>query len=277
MSKEALAAELLPVSSLEAALPHLRRPFAPAAVKFKLQAAWGSGGLVVAYIDARLVIERLNAVCGAYWDETFESAGQGAIWCYLSIGPTDGRVGQRVTHSDVGTGRDLKATISDARKRAAVPFGVGVSIYALAQARLIVGNEDGQLRTREIKGKQEPTLDERTVSWLRGGYERWLVARGEEAFGPVLDHGDVEGAQGDPDEGAESGDLSGDLPDPQVQGEEADAARERAREAYARRPDRRSLLPAEFQRRLTEAGTSMEALEAFAGEMELAASVEATA
>src|SRR4051812_11832168 len=105
MSKEGLAEATLPVASLDEALLHLRRPFAPAAVKFKLQSTWGSGGLVVAYIDARLVVERLNAVVGGRWEEKFESAGAGGLWCHLTI--------KGVTHSDIGTGRDLKSMISD--------------------------------------------------------------------------------------------------------------------------------------------------------------------
>jgi hypothetical protein len=67
------AAVDLPVTSLNDALPMLRRPFTPAAVKFKVQRKLGEAGVqIVGYIDARLVIERLNLVVGDQWSASYE-------------------------------------------------------------------------------------------------------------------------------------------------------------------------------------------------------------
>src|SRR5690349_6945117 len=95
--KANLADEKLPVGTLAKALPHLRRPFTAEAVKFKVQTAWQGGGMVVAYIDARLVVERLNAVIGDNWAASYETAGQGLMWCYLTLDGT--------TRSDIGAGQ----------------------------------------------------------------------------------------------------------------------------------------------------------------------------
>jgi hypothetical protein len=57
----------------------LRRPFPPEAIKFKGQAVVGGTALCVPYIDARLVIERLNHVCGMDWQPTYEPARQVAV------------------------------------------------------------------------------------------------------------------------------------------------------------------------------------------------------
>jgi hypothetical protein len=44
--------------------------------------------LCVPYIDARLVIERLNHVCGMDWQPTsYEPLGK-SLWCHLTIGET---------------------------------------------------------------------------------------------------------------------------------------------------------------------------------------------
>ena len=58
-------------TTIDAALPLLRRPFSPSAVRAKVQnqdrAKPPSWGQVIRYIDARLVSERLNLVAGGRW------------------------------------------------------------------------------------------------------------------------------------------------------------------------------------------------------------------
>ena len=53
-----------PCASLADALPHLRRPPGAAAVRFKIQNAADDAAQVAAYVDARLVYDRLDQVCG---------------------------------------------------------------------------------------------------------------------------------------------------------------------------------------------------------------------
>ena len=58
-------------TTIDAALPLLRRPFSPSAVRAKVQnqdrAKPPSWGQVIRYIDARLVSERPNLVAGGRW------------------------------------------------------------------------------------------------------------------------------------------------------------------------------------------------------------------
>jgi hypothetical protein len=81
----ALADADLPVFSIREAIPHLRRPFAPAAVRWKVQTEWGRGAVVIAYIDARLVVERLNAVCPTMWETRYEASPEGGLRCHLTL------------------------------------------------------------------------------------------------------------------------------------------------------------------------------------------------
>jgi hypothetical protein len=250
-------------------LAELRRPFAPAAVKWKIQTEWGSGAIVVAHIDARLVIERLNKVVGFGWTDTYTPLGNGFMWCTLTV--------NGVPHTDVGKGDDAKAAVSDALKRAGVKFGIGVSIYALAAVRMNVGAGPGKLRTERKKKKQRDgsykevnvcVLDALNLEKLADSYGKWLGGKGSQ-FGEPLEHGDVEGATGmemdvEPDVPADD-----DGPDVmQAEGEQADAARERARNAFDVLRERGEMLPGIFNRGLTAAGGSIEELEAFAGELE---------
>lgn len=209
-----------PVDSLDAALPHLRRPFMPAAVKWKVQASWGetkggpaTGAIIVGYIDARLVSERLNMVVGGNWSEKPVRVGDrpDALMYELTVFDT--------THVDVGIsqgateGMKLKGAHSDALKRAAVRFGVGVPLYAMPEVRVDV-TQDGAEKsdgTPTIKRRHDGKpgyLSQTVEGLLRKQYEDWLKREGEETFGSPLDHGDASaGSVGydDPEDEAEGG------------------------------------------------------------------------
>jgi hypothetical protein len=166
----------------------LRRPFTTAAVRFKVQAIWPkenpTGGLIVSYIDARLVVERLNLVLPHLWFDAYRPVGNGQMWCDLTV---DG-----ITRSDVGEGQG-KGLVSDALKRAAVKFGIGVSLYAIPSMRLDV--QSGALK-RPVSSKTLE-LTPSGEALLRSMYSQWLDQHGRQAFGDPLDHGDVEDAAGD--------------------------------------------------------------------------------
>jgi hypothetical protein len=181
----------LPVDSFRDAAPHLRRPFTAAAVKFKVQATWPkqnpANGLVVAYIDARLAVERLNLVCPHLWIDEYQPI-QGGLLCRLTI---DG-----LTRHDIGEGVG-KGLYSDALKRAAVKFGVGVSLYAIPQS--FIGVADGSAKPKQSGNGPTLVLTDVGERIIRDRYRTWLALTGTQAFGDPLDHGDVEGSQGDAD------------------------------------------------------------------------------
>jgi hypothetical protein len=195
----------MPVESLREALPLLRRPFTPEAVKWKVQNVFkdATGAVLVAYIDARLVIERLNLVAAQEWTASYEPVGDSGMWCHLHA--------FEVTRTDFGSGSGFerdKARVSDSLKRAAVHFGIGVSVYALPQVTVWANKAGDRLERREVwdaKAKaKKPTLvlTPDGHAWLREAYrERLQDPEGFlKAFGEPLDHGDVADAGGMEDE-----------------------------------------------------------------------------
>jgi hypothetical protein len=111
-------------------LEQLRRPFPATRISFKCQTKPSEKGnsLVVAYIDARDVMERLDEVVGPDWSDRYEKAGTAkGLVCYLTV--------CGVTRADVGDddneNEPVKSAYSDAFKRAAVKFGVGRFLYDL--------------------------------------------------------------------------------------------------------------------------------------------------
>jgi len=117
-------------------LPQLLEPFPTNEIKWKPQSVKGDKCMAVAYIDARLVQDRLDEVVGqAYWKDYYEILPDGhTVQCSLAI-----RIdGEWIVKQDVGSpseqpdaGDRMKASYSDALKRAAVKWGVGRYLYSL--------------------------------------------------------------------------------------------------------------------------------------------------
>jgi hypothetical protein len=238
-----------PVDSYRDAAPHLRRPFARSAVKFKIV----GGNTVAAFIDARLVIERLNLVVPHLWFDEYETV-PGGLLCKLTV---DG-----ISRIDIGTGyaNNAKGLRSDSFKRAAVKFGVGVSLYAIPSVAI-----DSQYTTKQGKST---LITGAGMKHLRDRYEGWLENFGVKNFGDVLDHGDSEDAAGDVE--AEEGALAEpDAPaeDPPLDTGEALALVARAEE-LAKTVPAKTLPPAAFKRQLASARPSIESLELLVSSLE---------
>jgi hypothetical protein len=166
---------------LAEAIPELRRPFHPDLVQFKAEdwEADNSAVIAVPFIDRAAVIERLNFVVPGLWFPKYGSAGQeGLLWCHLTI--------DAVTRSDVGESNgesSKKALVSDALKRAAVHFGVGVSLCTVPKLRIPTEGND-----LVVTANGKPRLTEAGEAHGTEHYERWLEEGGLETYGDVLIH-----------------------------------------------------------------------------------------
>src|SRR5215510_1362608 len=122
-------------ADVEALTRALAEPFEPSAVRFKPAVVSGHRAMALAYVDARVIQDRLDEVLGvAGWQDEYECLPDGSVICRLRL-----RLGDKwVTKMDVGGpseqpdgGDRMKAAFSDALKRAAVKFGVGRYLYRL--------------------------------------------------------------------------------------------------------------------------------------------------
>ncbi|HYT92528.1 MAG TPA: Rad52/Rad22 family DNA repair protein [Gemmataceae bacterium] len=113
----------------------LAEPFEREEVKFKPAVVSGNRAMALAYVDARVIQDRLDEVLGPLnWQDDYECLSDGSVVCRLRL-----RLGNEwVTKVDVGGpseqpdgGDRLKAAFSDALKRAAVKFGIGRYLYRL--------------------------------------------------------------------------------------------------------------------------------------------------
>lgn len=211
----------LPLDSLRDAAAELRRPFETNAVKWKVQTQFGpkdqkpSGGIIVAYMDRGLVIDRLNMVIPHLWTASFEPQERNHMLCRLTVACAVPQITpeatlqiigpESITREDVGEGGTLKARYSDALKRVAVHFGVGVSLSRVPRSRMYVNDRDsgqpsGVLRAYpKAKGGYGLEIESGGLAYLRRRYDDWLEQVGKKAFGEPLSHGDLGDAQGDED------------------------------------------------------------------------------
>jgi hypothetical protein len=120
---------------IQAITTALAEPFDPQDVKFKPQMVKNNRCLAMAYIDARLIQDRLDEVLGVEnWQDSYKILPDGSVICRLRL-----KLGDRwITKTDVGSpseqpdgGDRMKAAFSDALKRAAVKFGIGRYLYRL--------------------------------------------------------------------------------------------------------------------------------------------------
>ena len=115
----------------------LSAPFDAAEVKFKPAVVSGNRALALAYVDARVIQDRLDDVLGVMgWQDSYRVLPDGSVMCRLRLKIGD----QWITKVDVGGqseqpdgGDRTKAAFSDALKRAAVKFGVGRYLYRIPQ------------------------------------------------------------------------------------------------------------------------------------------------
>ncbi len=113
----------------------LAAPFDAREVRFKPAVVSGNRAMALAYVDARVIQDRLDDVLGVTgWQDEYECLPDGSVVCRLRL-----RLGDEwITKMDVGgqseqpdEGDRRKAAFSDALKRAAVKFGIGRYLYRL--------------------------------------------------------------------------------------------------------------------------------------------------
>ncbi len=179
-------------------LAKLRAPFAPSAIKFKPQATTQdqSKGLVVFYVDARLIAARLNAAVGVGgWCDEYQVISHDPklglpVECRLTVlGVTKADVGQLASAAGVDE-KAWKSTYSDALKRAAVKFGLGAYLYVLPSP---------WVETKVGRNGKAQGFTEAGQAAARKAYESWLKSPAN-TYGDPIDHGEVEPVRETPPE-----------------------------------------------------------------------------
>lgn len=109
-------------------LDKLKAPLAITDIDFRVQSINNNGlACLISYKDARVDMNRLDAVCGGMWQNKYELI-DGNLHCGIGIKFGD----EWVWRFDVGTESNtekIKGEASDAFKRAATRWGIGRELY----------------------------------------------------------------------------------------------------------------------------------------------------
>lgn len=115
-------------------MEQLTKPLDPSRIQLRVQNAGetkrGVWCTLLAYKDSRVDVERLNEVFGLDWELDYREDASGNKVCMLSV--WDGN--KWITRSDVGTEsytEKEKGSYSDALKRGAFRFGIGIELYSM--------------------------------------------------------------------------------------------------------------------------------------------------
>lgn len=125
-------------STVEEIMSKLKEPFPADEIDWRVQrsmkTARGDKAIVLAYLNARAVMDRLDDVVGANnWTDTYDRWGDNGVKCCLTV-----RLGNKwITKEDGADDTDIEATkggFSSSFKRAAVKFGIGRYLYKLKES-----------------------------------------------------------------------------------------------------------------------------------------------
>lgn len=151
----------------------LAKPFDPEYVKWRVARATKNGKLqVLCYIDARHVMDRLDAVIGpSNWQTEIEETPKGRVLCHLSLYIDNGWVKKTDGAGNTAVEGE-KGAISDALKRAAVQFGIGRYLYSFGN---IYANPDPRF-PKQIAKDEIARLQKGVYSHYKGEWEKMKAA-----------------------------------------------------------------------------------------------------
>lgn len=150
----------------------LSEPFPPEEVQWRIEALSKDRkrALVVPYVDARTVLDRLDRVVGPEgWHDEYQVLADAERTLKDERGERQERLVEvkcrltvlGVTKEDVGEGDSLKAAFSDALKRAAVKFGVGRYLYRLEKQWVDYDAEKGRFTPPRLPPQEAPEEEEK--------------------------------------------------------------------------------------------------------------------
>jgi hypothetical protein len=161
----------------------LKEPFPAEEINWRVQKAGIRNGkpyaLIVAYLNARAVMDRLDEVCGpSNWFDSFDEAPQSGLECGIAICCEPSNPDSTwVTKHDGAENTNIepvKGGFSDAFKRAAVKWGIGRYLY----------NFDKVFAVFTDKGKYSTKIGEKWHKWNPPKLPDWALP-GKSATPPL--------------------------------------------------------------------------------------------
>lgn len=141
-------------------LKELSNPLDIKDIDFRVQSInKGKYATILAYKDARVDMNRLDDVCGMFWQKKYDII-DGNLYC--SVGIYSEELKQWIWRQDVGTESKTekeKGQASDSFKRACFNWGIGRELYEYPIIQV-------KLKENELTADFKPTFDFKLKEWI---------------------------------------------------------------------------------------------------------------
>jgi len=168
-------------------MEELNTPFETRHIEWRVQSASKRGNnlkvLVLPYLTARSVMQRLDDVCGGFWQSNYDkiqTTGTEAFQCRLSIKIGDEWI-TRTDAAEVSDIESVKGGHSNALKRAGVQWGIGRYLYDLEPFWVELKNQ-GQINVYG-KFKINGQLEQVKGYFNPPKLPSWALPKSESKFG----------------------------------------------------------------------------------------------
>ena len=170
-------------------LSKIAEPFNPATIKWRVGSVSKdkTKAMALAYVDARIVMVRLDDVVGANnWQDKYFETNSGRIMCELSVRIHGEWITKTDGAGDTGTEGE-KGAISDAFKRAAVKFGIGRYLYAFPNSWVAIDQYKKIVKPPQLPSWAQPA--QKTISSMQAAYQNAETIMGTKA---AIEQGDAQ-------------------------------------------------------------------------------------
>lgn len=155
----------------------LDEPFSPNEIAWRMQQAGVKNDRpwikVLAYVDARAIMKRLDNVVGRMnWQDEYSAGPDGGVKCRILIRDENGGWVHKEDGADNTDIEAVKGGLSDALKRAAVKWGIGRYLYDLPKSQYGIICDNGQYWTPPAKDGKYPA-----ISWNPPPLPAWALPK----------------------------------------------------------------------------------------------------
>jgi hypothetical protein len=161
----------------------LKEPFPAFDIEWRVQRSGQKEGkvwaMVLAYVTARAIQDRLDETCGAFgWRNTYKEGPNGGVLCGISIADSEGKWITKWDGAENTNIEAVKGGLSGAFKRAGSAWGIGRYLYKLSATFATIA-DSGQYSSQVKNGPW--------FKWNPPTLPKWALPEGEGGAAPQLD------------------------------------------------------------------------------------------
>jgi hypothetical protein len=143
-------------TALDLIVQRLKEPFPAEDIEWRIQRSGKKEGkiwaMVLAYVTARAIQERLDEACGVFgWKNEYKEGPNGGVLCGISIADSEGRWTTKWDGAENTNIEAVKGGLSGAFKRAGAVWGIGRYLYNL-EATFAVISDSGRYSSQVKDG-----------------------------------------------------------------------------------------------------------------------------